>query len=73
MIWTMLDDLDEAREAATKRRPKGPRGSGLAKRDLGKNKSGKIVSKKKSAKVVSKKKSAVCKMVLGEHGGEVEK
>ena len=42
------DELDDRVENALKK--KRPRGGGLAKRDLGKNKSGKVVSKKKSAK-----------------------
>ena len=42
------DELDDCVENPP--RKKRPRGGGLAKRDLGKNKSGKVVSKKKSAK-----------------------
>ena len=41
----MLDDLDETREMRSR-----PKRRGLAKRDLGKNKNGKVVSKKQSAK-----------------------
>ena len=44
------DDLDELQSGPPKSGKKRPRGGGLAKRDLGKNKSGKVVSKKKSAK-----------------------
>ena len=51
----MLDDLDEGRNM---RRPK--RRSGLAKKDLGKNKNGKVVSKKKSAKGEKPPEIAAC-------------
>ena len=44
------DDVEELQSGPQKPSKKRPRGGGLAKKELGKNKSGKVVSKKKSAK-----------------------